>query len=62
MGDTNLVINRQMKRRAKALKSNENGCHAHMREILSYLHNSETTSMFYIYEAIIVNKILMQVL
>ena len=36
-------------------------CHAPMREILSYLHILETTSMFYMYQAAIVNKILMQV-
>ena len=37
-------------------------CHVHMREILSCLHILKTTSMFYMYEATIVNKILMQVL
>ena len=33
-----------------------------MREILSYLQILKTTSMFYKYEAAVVNKILMQVL
>ena len=36
--------------------------HARMREILKYLHILKTTSMFYMYEPTIVNKILMQVL
>ena len=33
-------------------------CHARMREVLSYLHIPKTTSMYYIYEATIVIKIL----
>ena len=37
-------------------------CHARMREILSYLHIPTATSVFYMYEATIVNKKLMQVL
>ena len=37
-------------------------CHARMKEILTYLHIPKTTSIFYMYEATIVNKILMQIL
>ena len=33
-----------------------------MMEVLSYLHIPKTSSMFFMYEATIVNKILMQVL
>ena len=45
-----------------ALRSSvfENICRARMREILSYLLILKSTSMFYMYEAAIVNKILMQ--
>ena len=37
-------------------------CHVRIREILSYLQMPKTTSMFYMYEATIVKKILMPVL
>ena len=37
-------------------------CHARMREKLSYLDIPETTSVFCLYEATIVDNILMQVL
>ena len=33
-----------------------------MREMLGYLHILKTTDIFYIYEAVIVNKILMKFL
>ena len=44
-----------------AIDYNDN-CHARMRELLSYLHIPKTTSTCYMYEAIIVFKILRQFL
>ena len=53
------VLDMEMKARKK---NDKYDCHACMREILSYLHFRKTTSISYMYEATIVNKILMQVL
>ena len=55
-------VNPSSKNFGSKKKETDTYCHAHRREILSYLHIPKTMSMFYMYEATIVTKILIQVL
>ena len=43
-------------------RPSDTDCHAHIMERLSFLQILKTKSMFYTYEAVTVNKILMQIL